>query len=324
MPTLGDAVEAYLADCRRRSLRPATLRYYAMVLGRFAASASGADVRDLTLARARSFQDSCSRLSAGSVRGFVRALRTFSSWLAYEGYLESDPLARLRVPKADRRVVAVPTDAQLMAVMRAARPTLRTVIALLAGVGLRVSDAAGLEIADLRDAELVVGTTKNRAGRLVPLDPVLVSILRLYVDTTRGIAAGPLLVSRLGGPLTPDAIRHGLSDAVTRSAPDVRVTPHVLRHWHARDLAANGTGERMLAARMGWSDGALAARYAPVVHAELVRDVARYAPLVRLRDEAALAGVFPANALRGDAQRSKKDGTRGAAGAPWRTSARRS
>jgi site-specific recombinase XerD len=295
-----------------------------MVLGRFAADASEPDVRDLTLARARSFQDSCAGLSPGSVRGFVRALRTFSSWLAYEGYIDADPLVRLRIPRADRRVVAVPTDVQLVAVMRASAPPLRTVLALIAGTGLRVSDVAGLELADMRDGELVVGTTKSRAGRLVPLDPVLASILRLYVATARPVGVGPLVVARGGGSLTADAVRHALADAVRRSDCGIRVTPHVLRHWHARDLAANGIGERTLAARMGWADGALAARYAPVAHAELVRDVARYSPLVRLRDEGLLDGLFPAPVLRGD-QRSKNEGGRGAAKTePWRTSVRAS
>jgi hypothetical protein len=84
-----------------------------------------------------------------------------------------------------------------------------------------------------------------------------------------------------------------------------------MRHWHARDLAAHGTSDRMLTARMGWSSTDLLGRYAPVTQAELVRDVERYSPLVRLRDEGLLDGLFPSRVLTGrPPQRSKYDSGR--------------
>jgi integrase/recombinase XerD len=298
--------EAYLADCQRRSLRPATLRYYGMVLACFAKTTGIEAVDEFTLARVRSFQDASARLSAGSLRGFIRALKTFGTWMADEGLLETDPLLRLRLPRADRRVISVPTDTDLGALLRASGPLLRTVVLLLAGAGLRIADLTALELDDLRCHELVVARTKNRVGRLVPLDPILAGILVLYVDTARADVGDSLFVSRTGRPLSADAVRHALTDTRTRAQCGVPVSPHVLRHWHARDLAASNVSERMLAARMGWSDHALVARYAPVGHAELVRDVARYAPAVRLRDAGILDGLFPSAVLRdGVAQRSK-------------------
>lgn len=53
-----------------------------------------------------------------------------------------------------------------------------------------------------------------------------------------------------------------------------------------------------MAARMGWQNHELIARYAPVAAAELVRDVERYSPLVRLRDAGSLNGLFPSSVLR--------------------------
>lgn len=51
------AVEVYLADCRRRGLRPATLRYYEMVLTRFAAATAIGSLDEVTVAHAAAFQD---------------------------------------------------------------------------------------------------------------------------------------------------------------------------------------------------------------------------------------------------------------------------
>ena len=114
-------------------------------------------------------------------------------------------------------------------------------------------------------------------------------------------------MTRTCRPLTPDATRLVLADAVSRARLDVRVTPHIVRHWHARDLAAHGTQERLLAARMGWKLNGLIARYAPVTDREVAQDVVRYAPLVRLRDEGALESMFPRAVLRAGVENSSKN-----------------
>ena len=304
--TYHQATLDYIEDCRRRGLRPATIRYYEMVLRRFGRVTEITELRDLTVRLVRDFQDNSTTLAAGSVRGFLRALKTFSRWVADEGLLEDDRLSRLRLPRSDRRVIVAPTEGELLAVMRASAPLLRLVLALIIGTGLRISDVCGLEQVDFRPGELIVGRTKNRAGRVVPLDPVQARLLELSAGLDPRNGSHALFTSRGGRALSPDAVRHALTDARTRARVELKVTPHIVRHWHARDLAAHDTHERFIAARMGWQDHELLARYAPVAAAEVVRDTARYAPLVRLRDEGALDGLFPGSVLRGDAaQRSK-------------------
>jgi site-specific recombinase XerD len=241
-------VDDYLLDCRRRGLRPATIRYYGQVLERVGRACDLADPADLSLAKVRGFQDEPGRLSPRSVRGSLVALKTFSRWLADEDVLTADPLARLRLPRVDQGVVTAPTDRELLALLWAAGPLLRTVLALLLGTGVRISDLTDLAVDDLRPGELVVARTKNRAGRLVPLDPVLEALLARHVADRGSTGFDALFVTRTGRPLTPDATRQVLADARARARLDVRVTPHIVRHWHARDLAAHGTSERLLAA----------------------------------------------------------------------------
>lgn len=81
-----DAIDGYLRDCERRGLRPATLRYYRLTLGRFATLCDPTTPADLSLANVRVFQDRCSHLSPGSVRGFLRAPSSFpTTWPASSG-----------------------------------------------------------------------------------------------------------------------------------------------------------------------------------------------------------------------------------------------
>lgn len=265
-----DAVDAYLRDCERRGLRPATLRYYRMVLGRFATLCAPTTPGDVSLANVRALQDRSPQLSPGSVRGFLRGLKTFSRWLTDEGLLPADALSRLRLPRVDTRPMVMPTDQEVAAMLRASRPTLRVVMALLVGTDIRISDATSLEADALRPGALVVRHTKNRFGRVVPLDPVLEAVLRRHREALLD-TDGPLFRSRSGRRLGADAVRHALTAARTRVGMSVLVTPHVLRHWHARDLAAHATTDRLLAVRMGWRTAGLIGRYAPVATWELER-----------------------------------------------------
>ena len=304
-------VDDYLLDCRRRGLRPATIRYYDQVLDRIGRACDLAEPADLTLARVRAFQDDPGGLSPRSVRGSLVALRTFSRWLVDEDVLTADPLARLRLPRVDQGVVTAPTDREMLALLWASGPLLRTVLAVLIGTGVRIGDLTALVVDDVRPGELVVARTKNRAGRLVPLDPVLEALLARHVADRGPASHDALFVTRTGRPLTPDATRLVLADARGRARLQVRVTPHIVRHWHARDLAAHGTQERLLAARMGWRLGGLIARYAPVAQREVEADVLRYASLVRLRDEGAIDGIFPrAVLMAGVANSSKNESAR--------------
>jgi integrase/recombinase XerD len=56
---------------------------------------------------------------AATARARQLALRRFAAWLAEEGELDADPLAGLKPPKLDSKVVPVLSDQQLRAVLAA-------------------------------------------------------------------------------------------------------------------------------------------------------------------------------------------------------------
>jgi site-specific recombinase XerC len=123
--TLREEIELYLADCRRRGLRPATLVAYRQAIEDLVATIAdpGAPLEALTLAAGRAWQDRrTGAVSPHTIRSRTRALRTFSAWVAGEGDLPADPFARLRGPRVDRRVRVVPTDEELDQVLRGLDP----------------------------------------------------------------------------------------------------------------------------------------------------------------------------------------------------------
>jgi integrase/recombinase XerD len=110
--------------------------------------------------------------------------------------------------------------------------TCRTLIVLLYGAGLRISEALALTLADvdLLTGMLIIHTSKFYKTRLVPIGPDLIRALRAYT-TRRALqhpsgAKSPLFVSRTGSPLTRRAAEHTFRR--------LRLQAGVLRHDGAR------------------------------------------------------------------------------------------
>ena len=110
--------------------------------------------------------------------------------------------------------------------------TCRTLILLLYGAGLRISEALALTLADvdLSTGILVIHTSKFYRTRLVPLSPDLTHELKAYATrrTTQHPSGpeGPFFASRTGSPLT----RRAAELTFVR----LRLRAGVLRHDGAR------------------------------------------------------------------------------------------
>lgn len=53
------------------------------------------------------------RLSGHTVNGYMRALQAFWAWLEREEFIEENPFARLKIPKAPKKIIPIFTEEQL-------------------------------------------------------------------------------------------------------------------------------------------------------------------------------------------------------------------
>jgi integrase/recombinase XerD len=180
----------------------------------------------------------------------------FYRFVIARGYALDVPLPR-RVPKpAQAFVPHIYSHEELRRLLKATAAcdnphsriepeTFRTLILLLYGAGLRISEALALTLADvdLSTGILIIHTSKFYKTRLVPLGPDLTRALTAYA-TRRAMRhpsgpEGPFFVSRTGSPLTRRSAEHAFSRLRVRASvlrhDEVRYQPrlHDLRHAFA-------------------------------------------------------------------------------------------
>ena len=139
-------------------------------------------------------------------------------------------------------------------------------VALLLRSGLRVSEAAGLNIGDLPTAHgkdaLFIRNGKGNVARTVLIGQKLRDRLRRFVATYRN-AAGPgepLLLAESGrrlGYMSAYQKLGGIGNAV-----GFKLTPHMLRHTYAMKLYAQEHDLRFVQQQLGHADPATTAIYA--------------------------------------------------------------
>ncbi|MBI2071655.1 MAG: tyrosine-type recombinase/integrase [Gemmatimonadetes bacterium] len=117
-----------------------------------------------------------------------------------------------------------------------AAPTLRAVLLLLYGTGLRVGEALALrrEDVDLRAGMILIREAKFYKSRHLPIGPRLTRVLTGYLDTVpavRGRGLTACFVNLAGRPLPHYTLRHTFTSLCARVG--VRGRLHDLRHTFA-------------------------------------------------------------------------------------------
>jgi integrase/recombinase XerD len=135
------------------------------------------------------------------------------------------------------------------------RQTYRTLFALLACTGLRVSEALHLRLEDITPDGMLIRRSKFRKSRLVPLHQTARAGLERYLEYRLPYAPfdNHVFVSLQGTPLLVETVDRAFRLAVDRLdlQRKPRPTPHSLRHTFAvRALEASPDGRERIAKHM--------------------------------------------------------------------------
>jgi integrase/recombinase XerC len=299
---------SYLADERRFS--PSTVLAYRQDLDRFAdfwerefgeAAAGKTPVNRIDTLSVRSHLASLHRakLSNRSLARHLSTLRSFFRWACREGHLDHNPTKGLpspRVPRSlPRALTLADTESLLETEDEGHLPEReRALFELLYATGLRVSEAAALDVEDVDlTARMLRAQGKGRKERIVPFGERAEDALRAWLPVRRRLRASspphppaplhrvergaePLFVNARGGRLTTRSMARVLKRRLRAAGLPAQISPHALRHTFATHLLQSGADLRSIQELLGHASLSTTQKYTHLDAARL-RDVYRRA-----------------------------------------------
>ncbi len=263
-----DLFEDFITAKRIAGRSPATIKRYRTRVPAFITYLAG---RPLTRAVIRSFIALLQQqqLAPITVRGYVRDLSSFCSWLVDEGILESNPTSKL-APKVPHRRPASYTVDQIRKLLAVCDVRDRAIIITFLDTGLRVGELITLrrDRIDWETGEFeVIGKgNKQRSGWL---SPQAIIAIRAYLETRTD--SNPALWHGREGPLTITGIHQMLRRRTKQAGirSQVRRLCHGFRASFAKAWVLNGGDVASLQSILGHESPIMSLRYATLATAEI-------------------------------------------------------
>ncbi|MDO8567330.1 MAG: tyrosine-type recombinase/integrase, partial [Dehalococcoidales bacterium] len=190
---------------------------------------------------------SIAQASMSTLDTYWRTLQAIFSWFGREGVVGRDlnPLIKIPRPKVPTKVIQdIPLDLIVKALDEWDNTTLigarnRAILLLLLDTGIRLSECAGINIADLnlRDGTARVWG-KGGKQRTIPLSDTVKSVLGSYLLFLPG-HEGPLWVDRNGKPIDKRGIQT-MVRKLRKLGGNVRWSPHTFRNTFAVNFLRAG------------------------------------------------------------------------------------
>jgi integrase/recombinase XerC len=281
-----EALDGFLAYGRTvRNLSAHTLEAYGGDLARLCAFLDRAgvpDVRRVDVALLRQFlsHESDRGLAKTSLARLVASVRSHFKWMHRERIVVANPAAALRGPRKRRTLPEPLTQAEVERLLSAPAEEgwlaarARAVIEVLYSAGLRVSEAARLDFADVDLAGGVMRIRgKRKKERLAflggPARSAVERYLALRAVAQRGAASPALFVNNRGARLSIRGLQRLVDAQLAKAGLAGRGTPHTLRHSFATHMLDAGADLRSVQELLGHADLATTQIYTHVTSRRL-------------------------------------------------------
>jgi integrase len=211
-------------------------------------------------------------LGARSINSTLRVLSLVCAEAVEDGYLQANPVTRTRLVKTRKPARGWLEPDELADLLDACTEKSRTLVAVMALAGLRVSEAAGLRwrSVDLANGRLTVEASKTDAGRRVisDLNPELVELLKVHRYGSRFVDPDDLVFATTTGreknrssitrQVLKPALERANKDRVAAGRPPIaRASCHDLRRTFCALAFAAGASPAAVMNALGHTSASL-------------------------------------------------------------------
>jgi integrase/recombinase XerC len=222
-----------------------------------------------------------------SIARKLAAVRAFFKFLCREGKLSENPAALIATPKLTRTLPRIMTEEQMNTFLdqvgklaEAGQPAVvrdRAILELLYASGLRVSELVGLDLRSVNFGDgLLVVRGKGRKERIVPFGSKARQALQAYLPVREKILGAnrrqtaALFLNLKGERLTVRSVDRLVKHYVRRCGPNVKTSPHSLRHAFASHLLGEGADLRAIQEMLGHASLSTTQKYTQVSIQQLI------------------------------------------------------
>jgi len=221
---------------------------------------------DITLAVLQDFIKWINQLgmSARTQSRVISGLRTFFKYLLLENVIRSNPAELLESPRIGRELpdtLRVDEIESLFAAIDLSTPEgerNKTMLEVLYGCGLRVSELTNLKISELHFSQGFISVIgKGDKQRLVPIGERAVKQLKTYLHQVRShidIQKGQedfIFLTKRGRPISRVMVFYIIKDLAETAGIHKTISPHTLRHSFATHLIEGGADLRAVQEMLG-------------------------------------------------------------------------
>lgn len=223
-----------------------------------------------------------------SIARKLSAVRAFFKFLKREGLLKENPSTTVSTPKQDKTLPRIMTEEEMNGFLdataeatKAGNPPMRrdrAMLELLYASGLRVSELVGLDLRNVNfgDGMLLV-RGKGRKERIVPFGSKAKQAIEDYLPIRQGVlhenrksGQQALFLNLRGERLTTRSLGRLVKKYVRLYGPDVKASPHSLRHAFASHLLTEGADLRAIQEMLGHASLSTTQKYTQVSIKQLI------------------------------------------------------
>jgi integrase/recombinase XerD len=221
------------------------------------------------------------RLAPSSMKIIVVALRHLFAQLKREGIIAHDLSAALDLPRLDRLLPEMLSEADVEKLLAVELPDtplgLRdcALLEVLYASGLRAGEIVGLRIENyLREERLLRVIGKGNRERVVPVGEKAMAALDLWLARGRPLlvkakTGGEVFLGEHGRRLTTARVWQIVRDMAKLAGLNKKIWPHLLRHSFATHLLSHGADLRAIQEMLGHASLATTQVYTHVDQARL-------------------------------------------------------
>ena len=231
-------------------------------------------------------------ISSTSIARIISSLKSFFNYLLNTNLIESTVVQSLRTPKQKKSLprpisseLAIETikHAQDMEKEKWIGLRNKSILMLLYGCGLRISEALNLNFEDINENDYLIIKGKGNKERMVPLMNYVKNDIENYIHECpkNFMKDDPLFVGKRLDRLSPRIIQYVLEKIRHNLSLPETATPHALRHSFATHLLDSGGDLRTIQELLGHSSLSTTQKYTKVETEKLYDAYSKTHPLAK-------------------------------------------